>query len=130
MSLPRLSWLPLLIALSGCAGAPANSGLDSVADYAESVFRHQNAVNSRLMMLSDADLLPDTDNFEETEQAMQDACHLLNEYAEREADGESMGLRFKAKVQSSIEACDASVQKMEALLSGLDQSPAPPHSHR
>ncbi|BBL58082.1 hypothetical protein [Methylomonas koyamae] len=130
MLLPRLKWVPLLATLAGCAGAPANSGMDSFADYAESVFRHQNAIISRLMMLSDSDLLPDTDNFEDTEQEMHDACHLLNEYAEHEADGESMGLRFKAKVRSSIEGCDASVQKMEGLLSNIDPVPTPPHGQR
>ncbi|MCQ8181575.1 hypothetical protein NP603_10680 [Methylomonas sp. SURF-1] len=130
MLLPRLNWVPLLVCLAGCASAPASSGLDSFADYAESVFRHQNAIMSRLMMLSEAEMLPDTDDFEAAEQAMHDACHLLNEYAEREADGESMGFRFKAKVQSSIEGCDASVQKMEALLSGIDPSQIPPHGQR
>ena len=134
MVLPRLTFSGLagliFFGLAGCVSAPPNSGHDSFADYAESVFRHQNAVISRLMMLSDAEVLPDTNSFETTEQAMHDACHLLNEYAERESDGESMGLRFKAKVQASIEGCDASVQKMEALLSNIDPSPTPPHGQR
>ncbi|WP_446811938.1 hypothetical protein ACH50O_10355 [Methylomonas sp. 2BW1-5-20] len=133
MVLPRLKFLTLFTilgcGLSGCASVPANSQHDSFADYAESVFRHQNAVLSRLMMLNEADQLPDNDIFENTEQAMHDACHLLNEYAERESDGEHMGLRFKAKVQASIEGCDASIQKMEALMAGLDQYQAPPHGH-
>jgi hypothetical protein len=77
------------------------------------------------MMLSEAEQLPDNEAFENTEQAMHDACHLLNEYAERESDGEHMGLRFKAKVQASIEGCDASIQKMEALLAVIDQYPLP-----
>ncbi len=98
----------------GCASAPVNSGHDSFADYAESVFRRQNQLSSRLMMLNDA---ADEDNeaFDVADQEMRDACHLLNEYAEREISGESMGLRFKSKVQDSIEACDKSVQRMEAL---------------
>ena len=129
--LPRLMYPTLTIllccGLSGCASVPPNSGHDSFTDYAESVFRHQNAVLSRLMMLNEAEQLPDNDVFQNTEQAMHDACHLLNEYAERESDGESMSLRFKAKVQSSIESCDESIQKMEALLAVIDQYPLPGH---
>jgi hypothetical protein len=53
--------------------------------------------------------------FEVADQAMRDACHLLNEYAEREMSGESMSWRFKSKVQDSIETCDKSVQRMEVL---------------
>lgn len=120
----RLAGL-LLCGLTGCISMPPNSGQDSFADYAESVFRHQNTLLSRLMMLNEADQLPDDDIFQTTEQAMHDACHLLNEYAERESDGESLGLRYKAKVQASIEGCDASIQKMEALLTIIDQYPLP-----
>lgn len=127
--LPRLKFLTLFTLVScgaiGCASVPANSQHDSFADYAESVFRHQSTVLSRLMMLSEADQLPENEIFANTEQAMHDACQLLNEYAERESDGEHMGLRFKAKVQASIENCDTSIQKMEALLATIDQYPLP-----
>lgn len=101
--------------LLGCASAPVNSGHDSFADYAESVFRRQNQLSSRLMMLNDD--AEEAEIFEVADQEMRDACHLLNEYAEREMSGESMGLRFKSKVQDSIEACDKSVQRMEVLFS-------------
>ncbi len=128
MVLTRLKFLTLLALSSvfvGCASVPANSQYDSFAAYAESVFRHQSAVLSRLMMLSEADLLPDNDSFQNTEQAMHDACNLLNEYAERQNDGESISLHFKAKVQASVESCDNSIQKMEALLASVDQNPPP-----
>jgi hypothetical protein len=99
--------------LLGCASAPVNSGHDSFADYAESVFRRQNQLSSRLMMLNDD--AEDEEVFDVADQEMRDACHLLNEYAEREISGESMSWRFKSKVQDSIEACDKSVQRMEVL---------------
>lgn len=89
---------------------------EGFAAYAESVFRHQNKVSSRLMMLNDMDQLPDSESFEVAESQMQNACHLLNEYAEHESDGESMSLNFKSKVQDSIELCDQSIERMEALL--------------
>ncbi len=108
--------LALLLTLSACATLPANTGQTSFSGYAEAVFRHQNELGSRLMMLNDADQLPDTDEFDKTEQAMTDACHLLNEYAERENSGDNIGISFKTKVQASVEGCDLSVKKMEALL--------------
>jgi hypothetical protein len=115
----RLGWLLLALSLTMCAcsSLPANSGQSNFSGYAEAVFRHQNELGSRLMMLSNSDQLPDNDEFDQAEQAMTEACHLLNEYAERENNGESIGLRFKTKVQASVEGCDVSVQKMEALLS-------------
>jgi len=111
-----LSWI-----LSGCATLPATpAGFSSFSSYAETVFRHQNEVSSRLMMLNDTDQLPDDENFERAEEVMTDACQLLNEYAEREKSKESMGWRFKRKVQKSVAGCDASIQQMEALLNKLD----------
>ena len=113
----------LIVALAGiltaCATVPANSGQTSFSGYAEAVFRHQNEVSSRLMMLNEADQLPDNSEFERAEEAMTDACHWLNDYAEREAGGESIGWRFKAKVQASVEGCDASIKRVETLLESL-----------
>lgn len=121
--MPRLKCLPLIVCLpygfTGCAAVPPHSAHSSFASYAESVFRRQNELSSRLMMLSEADELPDSEVFERAEEAMSDACYLLNEYAERENSGESMSWRFEAKVQSSIEGCDASIQQMEALLADV-----------
>lgn len=123
MVVSRLKFLPVIAlamyGLTGCVTLPPHSVHSSFASYAESVFRHQNEVSSRLMMLNEADLLPDNDAFENTEQAMTDACHLLNEYAERESSGESMSWRFEAKVQASIEGCDKSIQRMEELLASV-----------
>ena len=106
----------VVLTLTACATPPANSGHTSFSGYAESVFRHQNEVNSRLMMLSEADKLPDDDEFQKAEEAMADACHLLNEYAERESNNESIGWRFKSKVQDSVKGCDESVKRMEVLM--------------
>lgn len=123
MVLSYLKFLPLVILLGyglmGCTTLPPHTVHKSFASYAESVFRHQNDVSSRLMMLNDADQLPDSEVFENADEAMSDACHLLNEYAERESNGESMSWRFEAKVQASIEGCDASIQRMEALLADV-----------
>ncbi len=73
------------------------------------------------MMLNENDLLADNPDIEAAEQAMNNACHLLNEYAEKELEGKSSGFLFKREVQASIEDCDRKIQTLETLLAGVDQ---------
>jgi hypothetical protein len=108
-----------LINLVACATTPAGSQHDSFADYAEAVFKHQNQLISRLMLLADSDQPIEDEEFETKEQAMHDACQLLNEYAEHEISGDDMSWRFKMKVQDSIKNCDDSVLKLESLVAKL-----------
>lgn len=108
-----------LINLVACASVPVGSQHDSFADYAEDVFKHQNQLISRLMMLSDSEDPIEDEEFEAKEQAMHDACHLLNEYAEHEISGDEMSWRYKMKVQDSIKACDDSVRRLETLVAVL-----------
>lgn len=105
--------------LVACASVPVGSRHDSFAEYAEDVFKHQNQLISRLMMLADSDEPIENEEFEIKEQAMHDACHLLNEYAEHEISGDDMSWRFKMKVQDSIKACDESVRGLESLVAVL-----------
>ena len=110
----------LPIGLVACASVPSGrSASDSFAAYAEEVFRHQNQLISRLMMLADSEEPIENETFDQEEQAMHEACQLLNEYAEREISGESMSWRFKMRVQDSIQDCDDSVRNLEALIAGL-----------
>ncbi len=112
-----------LLALAGCVSVPLHAQkYENFSDYAESVFRHQNTLISRMMMLTDADLLPDSDALDKSEQAMHDACHLLNEYAEMESEGEIISPFFTQTVQASIEDCDKSIGTMEKLLNSLTSS--------
>lgn len=108
-----------LMNMIACASAPVGSQRDSFAEYAEDVFRHQNQLISRLMMLADSEEAIDDEEFEVNEQAMHDACHLLNEYAEHEISGDDMSWRFKLKVKDSIKACDESVRRLESLVAVL-----------
>lgn len=71
------------------------------------------------MMLSEADLLPDDDRIEDNEQAMHEACHLLNEYAERESTGEFINPLFARSVHVSIENCDQRIGLLETLINQL-----------
>ena len=123
MNFYRFQYLLLGLLVASCASLPAQTDQDNFADYEESIFRHQNQLNSRLMMLTDAELIPDDEQFDNAEETMHEACHLLNEYAEHESSGESMSWLFKSKVQASIENCATSITRMESLLTkaGLNQ---------
>jgi len=114
--------LGVATALVGCASVPPGAGKHvSFSDYAEAVFRHQNEVSNRLLMINDTEQSPETVEFQQAEEAMDSACQLLNEYAERENDGESSSWRFQARVQDSIQICDNCVQRMELLLNQMEQ---------
>lgn len=118
-----ITTMVLLVSVACTTLPPAAQHYDSFAAYAEAVFRHQNTLTSRLIALSDSEQLADDEALENAEQAMIDACHLLNEYAEQENAGQSTGLFFKRKVQASIEECDQRIQQLEALLAAAKKQP-------
>lgn len=109
--------MTLALGASACSTLDLMIHQEEMADYAESVFRHQNAVISTLMMLTEEERLPqDGGHLAQAEQAMHDACQLLNDYAARESDGESLSVSFRHQVQGSIRRCDNSIRSVEALL--------------
>lgn len=127
---PAVTAIALLLGSGGCASLPPSAvKFNNFSDYAESVFKHQNQVISRMMMLNDNEQLPDCDALDDSEQAMHDACHLLNEYAEMEIDGDFISPFFTQTVQNSIEACDKSIQNMERQLDSLT-APNHPESNQ
>ena len=130
MDLSRYRIFPITAAIAFALPAcstlpPAAQQYDSFAEYAEAVFRHQNDLTSRIMMMNETYDL-ENDRLESAEEDMNDACHLLNEYAEHEIDGDSMGIFFRRRVQASIENCDLKIQKLEDILAELDQTSKPP----
>jgi len=113
----------IVITATGCATLPpAAQQYASFSDYAEAVFRHQNQLISQIMMLEAQGSPLDDEDLKDAEHAMFDACHLLNEYAEREADGDSISWLFKRRVQNSIAACDDSIREFEAVLAPLQHN--------
>jgi hypothetical protein len=105
----------LLLSLQGCGGVPVINNQDDTAAYAEAVFRRQNILTSQLMMSVDEGLLSDSE-VENAELAMHEACKLLNEYSNREMEGESMTVWFKHQVKASLSGCDESIGELEELL--------------
>ena len=95
------------------------SAVDNIAEYAETLFMHQHSLTQQLIMLFDENANLSEDDEEiilQAELQMHDACRLLNEYANREIDGQRMSVLFKRRVQKSFKACEASVDILEALL--------------
>lgn len=114
--------IPLLLG-NGCTTMPSSAlQYDSFAAYAEAVFRHQNSLTSHIMILSDSEAFLNNEALEKAEHSMNEACHLLNEYAEHEASGEAMGILFKHAVQNSIENCDIKVHQLETLLVNIEKT--------
>lgn len=92
-----------------------------IVDYAEFVFKRQNLVTQRLMMLYDVEI-PHlvADKIYLSELHMHDACHLLNEYTNREIEGRTMTVFFRRQVKNSLGNCDESAAKMELILLDID----------
>ncbi len=113
------SVLCLLIAisllLSGCSLMEMITHEQALSSYAESIFRRQNEVTSKLMMIPE-DELDDPEAVYQAEMNMHKACRLLNEYSQREMEGKPVSLLFKKRVRNSLEDCDESIQELEELL--------------
>lgn len=93
---------------------------DALAEYGESVFRKQNLITSKVMLLSESELsATDFQKVQQAESQMQQACHLLNEYAQREMDNKTSDLLFRKQVKDSIKGCDVSIQQIDLLLTQL-----------
>ncbi len=73
------------------------------------------------MMLSEEDMTSaDEEIIFQAELQMHDACHLLNEYANREMEGKGMSVFFRRRVKNSLKTCDESVKNMESVLLEVD----------
>ncbi len=106
-----------LMALLLMAMMPACSLVDAVTHeqeltvYAENLFRRQNELTSQLMML---DSLSDDDNeIYQAELRMHEACKLLNDFAQYQMEGKSIGILFKRRVKNSLPECDEAIQELE-----------------
>ena len=90
-------------------------------DYGEALFKRQNQATFQVMMLLDEGVSEDDEvKLSTTELKMHEACHLLNEIARHEVNGETVSLYFKAQVTKSLKACDESVQNLEKILNEFD----------
>ena len=109
--------------LSGCSiTREALNSKERIAVYAESLFKRQNVLTQQLMMLSEEEMtLADEEIVFQAELQMHDACHLLNESANRENEGKGMSVFFRRRLKNSLKACEESVNNMEAVLMEIDK---------
>lgn len=90
---------------------------ESIAVYAESLFKRQNLLTQQLMMLPEEDMtLADEESVYQAEIQMHDACRLLNEYASRDMEGKAMSVFFRTRVKNSFKSCEEGVKNMESVL--------------
>ncbi|MCK5190675.1 MAG: hypothetical protein KAR12_11540 [Methylococcales bacterium] len=95
---------------------------ESISEYAELLFKQQNRLTQQVMMLSEEDISPEEEEkISQAELQMHDACHLLNEYANREMEGKGMSVFFRRRLKNSLKACEESVNNMEAVLMEIDK---------
>ncbi len=103
--------LVLAVLNNGCGLLEAVTHRQALSDYAEDLFRRQNALTTALMMQTEED-----DAVYQAEMDMHSACKLLNEYARLAMEGKNGSLLFQRRVKNSLPACDAAIQKLETIL--------------
>ncbi|WP_246247064.1 hypothetical protein [Candidatus Methylobacter favarea] len=109
--------------LSGCASpffggyGPKGQSRKDFARYVEHVFRLQNNITSRVMMMLESESeIKNHDALLHAEQEMQKVCSPLNEYASRDSEGLSVGLFLQRRVESSAADCEQAAQTVKSLL--------------
>lgn len=110
-------FLPFFCLLASCSLVDKTFKPDNAAEYAELLFKRQNVITQQVMMLFEYDLTEaEEEKISQAELEMHDACHLLNEFANREIEGKKMSILFKKRVQGSFNTCDDSGQRLESIL--------------
>jgi len=123
VSRQALIGLLITILLSGCSlpffsGYGANGQTrEEFTRYVETVFKLQNSMTSKMMALTENDEKPANLNaLLQAEQRMQKTCEALNEYAERDSDGLSVGLLLQRRVEQTAVDCEKAAKELQVLL--------------
>jgi hypothetical protein len=112
----------MTIILSGCSlpfisGYGANGQTrEEFSRYVEEVFKLQNSLTSKMMAMAENDEKPaNLDALTQAEQRMQKNCEALNEYAERDSDGLSVGLLLQRRVEQTAVDCDKAAKVLQGM---------------
>ena len=115
----------ILALLMGCATPRDDADLDREAlrERAERVFKEQNRMSSRLMLL-----LPELRGenpqayarLDEAESRMLEACEPLNRIAVAHRDEQSAALMDKINVPSSLDECERRTEQVRELIRELE----------
>ena len=115
-----------LVLVSGCSMTPprpddsdAYAYGQDIEGYAEYVFRRQNSISSRIILLtveqSDSER---NRKLIEAEERIIDACHPLNRIAIMKAEKRNIGVRLKYRALDSLKECESRTRDAELLLEG------------
>jgi len=125
----RCFFLLLMISIlfSGCSlvGESVKS-VENISNYAELLFKRQNFLTQQVMMLLEDDIAEvEDEKIYQAEDQMHEACHLLNEYANREIDGKGTSIFFRRLLQRSFDKCEEKVIQMDLILKDIDENLPP-----
>jgi hypothetical protein len=118
--------IALLIAclalLSGCAlplfgeYGPIGHSREEFEHYVEEVFRFQNEMTTKVVMLLETEEKKDMEQILQSEQRMHQVCEPLNVYVSRDMDGLSKSLSLRRQVMKSTTDCDHAAHELNTLL--------------
>jgi len=113
-----LKILFLLILVTSCSYIQKPMQLtDDMTGYAEKLYKRQNQVILQVMEALEEELpLAEDEKLSDAELQMYDNCHLLNEMAVHEMEGDSVSFYFKGQVQRSLKNCNKGVNHLETVL--------------
>ncbi len=118
----HLAVFALATLISGCAGSVfggygANGqSREDFEHHVEEVFRLQNRMTSKVMMILDSDDIKKPETLMQAEQHMQQLCADLNEYVSRDLDGLSSDIFLRRRVEKSAIDCEDAALSLERLL--------------
>lgn len=92
---------------------------EEFAGYVEEVFRLQNQLTTEVMMIVGVDDSEEYDELLKAEQVMHTTCDPLNEYANKELDGGSIGIFLRRRVERSAVACERAAKEVGVKLKQL-----------
>lgn len=111
-----------MVALSSCsvplfgAYGPIGHSREEFEHYVEEVFRFQNEMTTKVMMLVETGEKNNMEQILQSEQHMHRICEPLNVYVSREMDGLSEPLSLRRKVMQSTTDCDHAAHELNKLL--------------
>ncbi|MGZ8956434.1 MAG: hypothetical protein ACXW0G_01205 [Methylosarcina sp.] len=120
---PRIAMLAAFTVLSsGCAVplfgeyGPIGHSREEFEHYVEEVFRFQNEMTSKVMMLLETGGEGNIERILQSEQHMHQICEPLNTYVSRDMDGLSNSFSLRRQVMKSTTDCDHAAHELKALL--------------
>lgn len=108
--------------LSSCAGpmlgsyGPIGHSREEFEHYVEEVFRFQNEMTTKVMMLLETEEKNNIEQILQSEQRMHQICEPLDVYVSRDMDGLSKSFSLRRQVMKSTSDCDHAAHELNKLL--------------